>query len=66
LPVLWVSGAENRRFTLFFYSPWTFFARNVAKVYRAGAICPGILPRNHDEVRKNASVQKIGIISGHQ
>jgi hypothetical protein len=66
LPVLWVSGAENRRFTLVFDTPWTFFARNVAKVYRAGAICPGILPRNPDEVRKNASVQKIGIISGHQ
>ena len=32
--VLGVSGAQNQRFTLFFDTPWTFFAQNVAKVYR--------------------------------
>ena len=30
LPVLWVSGARNRYFTLFFDTPWTFLARNVS------------------------------------
>ena len=51
--VLGVSGAQNRRFTSFFDTPRSFFAQNVAKVYRARAICPGILPVFPDEVRKN-------------
>ena len=32
--VLGVSGAQNQHFTLFSDTPWTFFAQNVAKVYR--------------------------------
>ena len=35
--------------TSFFYTPWTFFAQNVAKVY-GGSPRPDNLPRNPDEV----------------
>ena len=35
-PVLGVSGAQNRGFTSFFDTPWTFFAQNVAKVCYQG------------------------------
>ena len=32
-PVVLVSGAQNRHFTSFFETPWTFLPRNVTEVY---------------------------------